>query len=461
MSRSTVRFCLPLLGALVGLIGCGGGDAPRTTFGHVPPEPIIRGDVPGQGNLISYQSVDTMTADELTAFMKTTLGSSLGDPRFGTLPDAVDGMDYYCYMYSSIDYNGALTTLSGAVALPTNGSPKGLIIYTHGTAVGQNACPSIGITGPDAFPEAAVAVSAYTSGGYAVVLPDYIGQGSSLAAHPYVMPARNAPAGRDAAIAALAIAAQLNRPIGPNLYITGYSEGGANAMGLTQLMEQAPIPGLTLVTSAPMSGPYDLSGAQREMLMGPQQPSPEDLQFAPLLLTGDLVNSANAYFGVKPGDVFKAAFAAQIPSAFGGKKTAKQALEALTLAATLSGYRKKSDGAYHLADIMKPAAASALTSGDPTYIINQILAANNTFDWSPTVPMYLVGLQQDTLVSFNNTISAMKAMRARGITNSQLNYHGINGPDLNHLTAVTGASILVRHYLDGGFEAVPVDSDPS
>lgn len=448
---------LAALAFVVSLIGCGGGTAPQTVGQHIPPEPVIRGDVPGQGTLISYQKIESMTADELTSFMQTTLGKNLGDPRFGTLPNAVDGMDLYCFMYSSIDFNGALVTLSGAVAIPTSGSTKGLVISMHGTSIGQNECPSSGISGADAYAEAEVAVAAFSSGGYAVVMPDYIGQGSSVAAHPYVMPARNAVSGRDAALAAYTIASQENRRIGDNIYVTGYSEGGANAMGLCQLMEQSPIEGRTYVAAAPMSGPYDLSGAQRTMLMGPQQPDPNELQFAAVMLSGDLVHSANAYFGVKIADVFKAGVAVQVPTVYSGKKTNQQAAETMALAAALSGYKKRSDGNYYLADVMKPAAATALTTPDTTYPLYQILQANNTHDWSPTVPIYMVGLKTDTLVSFGNTQSAITAMRARGVTGTTANYHGIDGPDLNHLTTVPGASILARRYFDGGFSVVPTD----
>ena len=413
--------------------------------------------MPGQGNLISFQTIETMDAPTLAAFMRTTLGKSLTDPRFGDLPDPTVGMELYCFMYSSLDFYGNLTTLSGAVAIPDGGSTKGMVIYTHGTSIGQHECPSSGITGPDAYAEAASAVAALTTGGYAVVMPDYIGQGASADPHPYVVPSRNAVAGRDAAVAAYAIASAVARPVANRIFVTGYSEGGANAMGLSQLLEASPFPDKPFVASAPLSGPYDLSGAQRLLLMGPQQPSPDDLQFAPLMLVGDVAHSANAYYGIKPGTIFKAAFAGAIAPNFSGKRTNKQAVESLLISATLAGYRKRADGDYYLADIMTPAAAAGLTTPDPNFPLYQVLQANDTFDWSPTVPMYLVGLKQDTLVSFGNTVSAVNAMRARGVTPATMNYHGIDGPDLNHLTASPGAMILARKFFDGGFATVPTD----
>lgn len=413
--------------------------------------------MPGQGNLISFQSIETMDAPTLTAFMKTTLGKNLTDTRFGDLPDAATGMELYCFMYSSLDFAGNLTTLSGAVAIPDGGSTKGMVIYTHGTSIGQHECPSSGITGSEAYPEAASAVSAFVTGGYAVVMPDYLGQGANADAHPYVVPSKNAVAARDAAIAAYTIAEQVSRPVAGTIFLSGYSEGGANAMALCQLLEASPLPGKTLAAAATLSGPYDLSGAQRIMLMGPQQPRPDDLQYAPLLLVGNVAHSANAYYGIKPGTIFKAAFAGAIAPNFSGKRTNQQAAESLTLTAALTGYRKRADGFYYVSDIMTPTAAAGLSTPDPNFPLYQVLAANNTFDWAPRTPLYLVGLKQDTLVSFGNTNSAFAAMRSKGVTSETLNYHGIDGPDLNHLTTSPGAMILARKFFDGGFAAVPTD----
>jgi hypothetical protein len=71
---------------------------------------------------VKFTALQTFTADDLTAFMKTTLGAAQGDPRFGTLPDATDGATYYKVTYPSVNFGGNPVTLSGAVSIPTGGS---------------------------------------------------------------------------------------------------------------------------------------------------------------------------------------------------------------------------------------------------------------------------------------------------------------------------------------------------
>jgi pimeloyl-ACP methyl ester carboxylesterase len=409
---------------------------------------------------VKFTALQTFTADDLTAFMKTTLGAAQGDPRFGTLPDATDGATYYRVTYPSVNFSGNPVTLSGAVAIPTGGSVKGLVIYMHGTSLGQNECPSAGISGPNAYHEGATAISAFLSGGYAVALPDYIGQGVSNQPHPYVMASKNAASGRDLASAAYQMATELGVSIAPKLFVTGYSEGGQNAMGLCQLLESEPIEGLTFTASAPMSGPYDLSGAQRLMLMGLVPTQPDAIQFAPLMLVGDIAYAANAYYEIPSNTLFKKNIASKIPTFFDGSKTTKSVLESLLLPATLDGYIKDSSGNYHLASIMVPAAAQGLNEPNPGFPLYKMLQEYDTYDWKPTVPMYLTGLSSDTLVSFGNTQSAVNAMRTKGVDSATMGHHAIVGPELNHLSNISGSCILARRFFDGGFDAVPTDADP-
>ena len=439
-----------LAGTLIGFIGLGGCAGTSSE---------MKSNLLG-GGVQNYVSLQTMTQAELTTFMTTTLGTAQGDPRFGTLPAAVDGTQIFKVTYNSVNFAGTPVTLSGAIALPLTGAPKGMVIYMHGTSIGQNECPSAGVSGANAYNEAAIAVAAFASGGYAVVMPDYVGQGVSTEAHPYVMGSKNAPTGRDLAIATYGIAQEVGCTIGTNLYVSGYSEGGGNAMALCQLLQAQPIPGKVFKAGATMSGPYDLSGAQRAMLMGPQQPQPDDLQFAAVMLTGDISHAANAYYGIKPNVIFKPLMASEIEPSFDGHMSNKDLVEHMAAVSALDGYTKQADGAYHLVDIMTPTAGAAMTLPDMNYPLIKMLEQYNTFSWTPNFPLYMVGLQTDTLVSFNNTINAIKAMRGLGVTNTGVNFHGASAPELNHLTAMPGLSILARRFLDGGFAAVPTDADP-
>ncbi len=442
-SRSRTTALIGAFGTMF-LVGCGGSDSDR----------ILRSDP------VKYTALQTFSAADLTAFMQDKLKVPLADPAFGTLPDATLGGTYYKVTYSSKTFLGEPVTVSGAVAIPTGGAPKGLVVYMHGTSLGQNECPSAGISGPTTYNEGATAIAAFLSGGYAVAMPDYLGQGVNTNPHPYVMGSKNSPAGRDIALAAFTVATGTHQPIEPKVFVAGYSEGGQNAMALCHALEADPIPSVDFTAAAPMSGPYDLSGAQRQMLMGPIAGRPDKLQYAPLMLVGDIAYAANSYYNIPPGAIFKKNIASKIPTFFNGSKTTADVLLGLLLPATLDGFVKDKDGNFYIAAIMQPAAAKGLSTPDPSFPMYAMLKSYDTYNWKPTVPMYLTGLTTDTFVSFGNTQSAVKAMRANGVTSSTLGYHGIVHPDLNHLSNIGGSCILARKFFDGGFAAVPTDSDP-
>ncbi|AUB82901.1 hypothetical protein [Candidatus Thiodictyon syntrophicum] len=90
---------------------------------------------------------------------------------------------------------------------------------------------------------------------------DYLGYGVNRGPHPFALGRLNAPAGRDLIHAARELLARLGRKTGAALYVTGYSEGGGNALWLGRLLEEARDPALRPSFITAMSGPYDITGA--------------------------------------------------------------------------------------------------------------------------------------------------------------------------------------------------------
>src|SRR5690606_12029813 len=101
---------------------------------------------------------------------------------------------------------------------------------------------------------------AFASGGYAIAMPDYIGQGDHTGGHPYPANVTNSFAGMDLIKPAREVARRNNLTIGSSLYVTGYSEGGGVAMAQVRELERSNDPLHRVTAAAPASGPYDLSG---------------------------------------------------------------------------------------------------------------------------------------------------------------------------------------------------------
>ena len=179
---------------------------------------------------------------------------------------------------------------SGLVILPTdiNGNVlqesqiKGVILYYHSTIFSKGGVPSgySNISKVDNnstyFTQFELA-SVYTSSGYIVVAPDYVGLGvNNNVVHPYAMfPNTNALSG---IYMIKALSTYLKNAYGvnlnkinstggrsnPNLYITSYSEGASYALRSTDLIQGSyaniiSSTGLTLKRTVGVSGAYDLT----------------------------------------------------------------------------------------------------------------------------------------------------------------------------------------------------------
>lgn len=130
-------------------------------------------------------------------------------------------------------YNGDLEeiTLSGKVMLPKGRKPKRLILVSHYT-VGSNAeAPS------NCFSLEGVLVKL----GYGLIIPDYRGYGITVnEVHPYLVMLETAINVTDMYFAVRDwLKAVDMEPEEPDIYLMGYSQGGANTMAVEYLCEMA------------------------------------------------------------------------------------------------------------------------------------------------------------------------------------------------------------------------------
>ncbi|HMS11295.1 MAG TPA: hypothetical protein PKE66_17530, partial [Pyrinomonadaceae bacterium] len=152
--------------------------------------------------LVSSSSNGTMSAAALNERMAKVYGKY-------AVPETATAVELHKITYISLDANGKPVELPGLVAWPVGGAPKGLVVYCHGTTVDRDRSPSR-FKGEGEAPETIEAITGFATGGYAVVLPDYIGLGDHKAAHPYPLSKVNARSGVDIIPAARELARQKN-----------------------------------------------------------------------------------------------------------------------------------------------------------------------------------------------------------------------------------------------------------
>lgn len=161
--------------------------------------------------------------------------------------------------YSSLDIHGDSITLSGKVLVPSNGKFDRYILVSHYTIGSNKEAPS------NCFPLEGMLCSM----GYAIICPDYIGYGITAdKIHPYLVMEVTACNVVDMyrAVKKYFDYAGL-KPKYDDIYLMGYSQGGATTMAVEYFIEELYNPFLSdYYKEAPISinrvfaggGPYDI-----------------------------------------------------------------------------------------------------------------------------------------------------------------------------------------------------------
>ena len=152
-------------------------------------------------------------------------------------------------LYPSIDVDENPILLSGKVILPAKGPIKRYILVSHYTIASNKEAPS------NIFSLEGLLVKL----GYALIIPDYIGYGAtSDKVHPYLvmeLTARNVLDMYDAVVPFLEKAGCA--PEHNDIYLMGYSQGGATTMAVQHAIEHHDRP-IKIRRVFAGGGPYDI-----------------------------------------------------------------------------------------------------------------------------------------------------------------------------------------------------------
>lgn len=165
----------------------------------------------------------------------------------------------YRVVYQTIDHYGNPTQASGLVLLPVHDSKTcelPIYYYGHGTAFERYSIPSRperwGVESFFAYFPAAL--------NFISVAPDYYGMGDGPGFHHHNSAQTNSTSGIDLIRAARQLAVQQNIAYNSQVFISGYSEGGHNAMGiLKKVYDENLRSEFNIVSAGCGSGAYDLS----------------------------------------------------------------------------------------------------------------------------------------------------------------------------------------------------------
>lgn len=276
---------------------------------------------------------------------------------------------------------------SGLLAAPLAPSAtKGIVMYLHGT----NATRALSPSQPgraDGNEEAAV----FAGNGYAVVLPDYIGQGVSKVPHPYLIVRPQVDASIDLLRAARRASAKLGVGWSPNLFMMGFSQGGQVVAGVHRALEGQRLPGYRLRGSVGIAGPYDLRCTSL----------PKAIENRCRRCVGYLawaVYAYSAYYGHPLGEAMKPAYADIVPKLFDGSKSAEE----------IGAVLPEDPG-----EMFQPKFLATMRTGGDDWFA-RALARNETYAWIPVAPFRLYFGEADVDVPPSASKAFFDYAKARG-----------------------------------------------
>lgn len=300
----------------------------------------------------------------------------------------------YSVYYNTVTPDGLPTKASAAAVIPTvSGKSLPLLSYQHGTEFLTNNVASQG------GGELTLGL-AFASIGYVVSMPDYLGMGlSSGMMHPYVHARSEATACLDSLRAVRILCSQQSVSLNGQLFLIGYSQGGQATMALHREIELYHTNEFLITASAPMAGPYDMSGTMAEVMIS------DRVYDSPSYLPYTLFSYNNVYrIYNSPLDFLIEPYAKTLPPLFDGRHSSSD------INAAMPSVPSK---------ILKPEFITQFKN-DPNHPFRVILRANDLYKWRPIAPLRMYHCAADNLVPYANSQVALTNFHALGATHVQL-----------------------------------------
>lgn len=338
-----------------------------------------------KSQLISYQKIDSLSITEVNDII-----NNFGAPPGILVPQY--SIDVYRVMYNT-EYKGSFTEVSGLLVVPVNPMCKPpLVSYQHGTTSSKLNVPSY-----DAREQDIALV--FASEGKVVVAPDHIGLGASTVnIHPYVHGFSQAHSTINLLRAARQLQDTLGFQLNNQLYLFGYSQGGYSTAVTQKYIETMYSNEFTVTASAPMSGPYNLAGAQTDYVNSGQPYATPG--YLPYIIFGYQSVYEDLYDSIP--QIFRAPYDTLLFPLFDGHNVSIGYINNVCDAMPIN---------------MFTATAENEFLNNPNYPFRRYLQENDLLSWVPQSPVRMYYCTQDEQVYYKNATIADSVWNANGAPN--------------------------------------------
>ena len=217
----------------------------------------------GLNNLVKATLIDDINASTMLQVIHAKID-----------PNALNAFGYKAVKisYKTVGQDGKPLVASGLLVIPTATAQYqqyrlsqgkkpfsvSMLCNNHGTIFLNSEAPSNAEVS-NGLPDYAQAVLMTGYAGFAAIYPDYIGFGdSNTTVHPYILKKAAAREAVDMLKASMTYMKNNNVVLNYQLYISGYSEGGYNALAMAEEVEKNFSDRVNLMGVAPMAGPYNV-----------------------------------------------------------------------------------------------------------------------------------------------------------------------------------------------------------
>lgn len=365
--------------------------------------------------LESYELVRTISIETIDSFRRAQkVPKSLFPVRYA--------VKVYEILYHSKHIDGSSIRASGLYFMPVAANKEvPLLSYHHGTQIKKER--EIGFWREQNF------CIGFATGGFAVVEADYHGLGKGEGRHLYC----HSESESEAVLNMLRAVQELNKlegheEVSNKLFLTGYSQGGHATLAVQKAIQEKYSDEFDVIASAPMSGPYDLSGIQAQVMNRPySHPS-----YLPYLLYGyqeayNLAEDVN--------DIFVEPYKTTLPELYEGKYT-------LAHINTLLPEIPE--------DMVEPIFLDDYKNNPNSKLI-LALKENDIYDWKPEKPIQFCYCKSDQQVDYRNTKIAMETMQKNG---AKLLRKRNASNSLNHVPCAYVSVVYTKLYFNSFYKKI-------
>jgi hypothetical protein len=360
-------------------------------------------------HIISYKLYQTITREQFRATMKKRhLPKSMVPARYT--------VDIYDITYYTKWHDGSTIKATGLYYVPRN--EKGAmpeLVYHHGTRVNKGRGEKLG-------GEENICLG-LAMDGYLVLEPDYIGLGNGDKFHLYQLAASEGQASVDMLFAIKELNDTLRIKDDGMLFLTGYSQGGHATLATQKLIQDNYATQFHVTASSPMSGAYDMCGAQSKVMFQPYSHP----FYLPYLLRS--YNEAYNTVGPNVNVAYKHPYDSIVPLLFDGKHNIGEINRQLP---AIPG------------DMVTDSFINQYKT-NPNFPLRVELKENSLCDWKPEAPVQLCYCDSDEQVSPENAFVAYKTMKSNGAAHVTLRKAGKN---FKHSRCAIVAILYTEMYFD-------------